>query len=63
MSKRCSFYLEVKDLEVGDSKTFNCNCPRHKGQEIVVYVDVGWPGITTKTVKELALRKQSKGAV
>lgn len=34
--KLCNFYIEVKDLEDGDCKTFACGCRRHKGRDIVV---------------------------
>lgn len=34
--KKCIFYVEVKDLKIGDSKIFQCPCKRHKEQDIVV---------------------------
>ena len=46
MKKKCNFYVEVRKLKELESKTFQCECSRHKGRDIIVVVLDG-------TVREL----------
>lgn len=53
--KKCNYYIEVVDLEIGDCKTFECHCRRHAGGEIVVYVIEGKSGVTSKEVRQVRI--------
>lgn len=48
---KCIYYREVKDMELGEAKIFNCPCRLHDGDVSVVCFEKDWTGKCVREVK------------